>query len=223
MTPGDALLALQLGDSAFPSGTFVASYGLEVLAEEGEVVGEEGLNAFVRAHLSLRWATLERWAIVHAHRAGGDLDRVSWADHQLDALSWPPAARAASRTAGDAMLGVHERLGWAVARTFRRLVVAGASPGHQAVAEGLVAAERGLDEQGAALVAGHRVATGLASAGIRLGVVGHLGAQRVLDDGRATLVEVLARPLPEAPHGFSPAADAAMARHGRRTGRLFSC
>ncbi|HZH77778.1 MAG TPA: urease accessory protein UreF, partial [Archangium sp.] len=45
---GYAWRVLQLADSAFPTGGFAHSGGLEAAVQQGEVRGREGLERFVR-------------------------------------------------------------------------------------------------------------------------------------------------------------------------------
>jgi urease accessory protein len=221
---GDALLlALQLGDGGFPSGAFSASWGLEGLHADGAVHDRATLAAFVEGHLRHRWAGADRWGVTHAHRAGDDLAAVAEVDRALEACTPVAAARAASARTGAALLRVHAALDWPVARAYAALVDAGDAPGHGAAVLGLVGRARGLDEPTTVLLSGYQVASGLTAAAVRLGIVGHLDAQRVLDTARPLVAALAAGPLPEAPWSFTPAADVAMMAHETRDARLFSC
>ena len=53
------LLALQMGDSAFPSGGFGFSWGLETLKADGLVRDGAGVTAFATAQLTRRWASAD--------------------------------------------------------------------------------------------------------------------------------------------------------------------
>ena len=219
---GPLLAALQHGDSFFPSGSFAFSWGLETLVAEAAVTTAVAVERFASGQLVRRWATCDRPALVWAHRAGAALDRVAEIDREIEALSLPASLRAGSRRAGAALLGVHRRLGTPHAAAYRARVHEGHAPGHAAVVQGLVWGAAGLDEAAAAAVSAHAFTTGIAAAALRLGVISHLDAQRMLGALRAVTLALLATPLPTRPHAFAPAAEIAMMRHECRDARLFA-
>ena len=74
------------------------------------------------------------------------------------------------------------------------------------------------------MAAAHSLCTGLASAALRLGLLGHLEAQQVLTQVQPTILELLVEPapLPDQVHGFSPLAEIAVMRHETQDLRLFA-
>ena len=218
------LAALQHGDSFFPSGAISFSWGLETLHADGAVTTPEALSRFVHGQIEQRWACCDHPALARAHRAGDDLDAVAAVDNELEALALPAELRSGSRRAGAALLGVHARLSSARAAAYRERVLDGRdrASGHLAVVQGLVLGAAGLSEDGAAAVSGHALATGLVSAGLRLGIVGHLDAQRILASLRPALVARLEAPPPARLSSFAPEADIAMMRHEGQSPRLFA-
>ncbi len=217
------LLALQHGDSLFPSGGFAFSQGLEATAAEAECLGSLDLARFVAAQIRHRWAGFDRVAVIRAHRAGQDLDTLAALDQEIEASSPIEAFRTGSRRNGAALLTSHDRLGTEGAAAYRRLLRQGAALGHLPVVQGLVWRALGLGEAEAAMLSGYVAVTGLATAAIRLGLVGAIEAQRVI---AGALALVAAETAPVADHqalaAFLPLADIAACRHGRHGQRLFS-
>ena len=66
MHPDGLLLALQHGDSAFPSGGFAFSWGLEELVRDGWVGTADDLSGFLHDLLANRWQGFDRTAVRRA-------------------------------------------------------------------------------------------------------------------------------------------------------------
>ncbi|MGO9683243.1 MAG: urease accessory protein UreF, partial [Beijerinckiaceae bacterium] len=73
----DLLTILQHADSAFPSGSFAFSNGIEGLSAMNASLDRRGLHDVVTMFLRHRWATSDRVAVALAHRANGDFDEVA--------------------------------------------------------------------------------------------------------------------------------------------------
>lgn len=221
--PAGLLLALQHGDSFFPSGGTAFSWGIETLGREG-LLSAETLPAFIAGQLAHRWASCERPMLAAAHAAAGDLDRVQALDDRLDMLTLARELREGSRRNGGALLAVHERLGTPNAAAYRRRVRAREAPGHLAVMQGLLWAGAGLDQRAAAALSAHMLCVGLLAAALRLGLIGHVAAQRCLAGLRplaARLVAEPPRPV-SAVTSFAPEAEIAVMRHEAGGSRLFA-
>ncbi len=72
----------------------------------------------------------------------------------------------------------------------------GAAFGHLAPMQGLVWGRAGLSESDAVALSAHTFCTGLLSAGIRLGCLTHIEAQRALIITRAEAARIAALPVP---------------------------
>lgn len=219
-----ALALLQHADSFFPAGGFAFSWGLETLAAEGRVRGAGDVARFIEGQMTWRWATTDRIAVAHAHRAAGDLDRLAALDAIVDTSALPRLLREGSRRAGNALLGVHDRLGTPGAAGYRARVRRGLGIGHGPIVQGLVWRGAGLDEASALAASAHQASVGLAAAALRLGLVGHLDAQRALAQLRPALARLIGLPVADEfrPSAFTPGAEIAMMRHERRDARLFA-
>ena len=220
--PATLLTALQHGDSFFPSGGFAASWGLETLFVDSYVSDAETLLQFIQGQLRYRWATCDRLALICAHRASSELEKVAAIDAELEALSLARELRAVSRRTGRALLRVHARLQTPHAAAYLDVVKAGQAWGNIPVVQGLVWRGVGLDEETATLLSGHIQCVAFVSAAIRLGFVSHIQAQLIVQQTRQTVLTLLSGPLPEFLTSFTPVADIAMMRHETQATRLFA-
>jgi urease accessory protein len=222
--PAALLALLQQADSFFPSGQVAFSSGLEGLKADGLVAQPRQVLAFARALLRHRWASCERVVLTESHGAQGDLARVAQADHELETVQLAALARDGSHRAGRALLSVHASLGTPGAADYRVRVQEGAAPGHQAAVQGLLWRALELDLAACEAAAAHGFVVALLGAALRLSLVGHLDAQRILSALRADIATLLREPAPPLSSliAYSPAAEIAMMRHEMRAGRLFA-
>ncbi|GEP12056.1 urease accessory protein UreF [Methylobacterium gnaphalii] len=223
------LLALQHADSAFPSGSFAFSNGIEGLAAVDPNFGADGLIRAVSAILHHRWAGSERVALTLAHRAAGDLAQLAEIDHAIEAATLAETMRQGSRRNGASLLVTHVRLGTPGAAELRSALTAGTVLGHLPVVQGVLWRGLGLDEVAAAQMSGYQTVAGLVTAAIRLGGVGAIEAQRIVGAVLPVLAETLAEPVesPTRPdairlESFTPLVEIAAARHARADLRLFA-
>jgi urease accessory protein len=218
------LTALQNGDSLFPGGTTAFSWGLEGLVQQGAVAHAADLERLLAAQLRYRWAGFDRAFLTAAHRSCGDLDRVAVIDRMCEASILAEELRSGSRRAGGALVAVHARLGVAAAASYKERIQQDDALGHLPVAQGLIWAEIGLDEAEAAVLSAYTYLAGSAAAAIRLGIAGHLDAQRIITRLRPVIAG-LAGQLPPPPHeagAFAPRTDIAAMRHETTPARLFA-
>src|ERR1700687_1703918 len=106
------LAALQLGDSAFPSGAFTQSYGLETLVAERAVSSASDVEAVLSSHLRHRLAKSDLPALLAAHRAATntDVDLVIRIDAALTAIKMTREERQASHRMGARLMTEARRL-----------------------------------------------------------------------------------------------------------------
>jgi len=226
-----ALIAtLQLADSAFPSGAYTLSGGLETMLEEGRVAIPDGLAGCIRAVLLGRAARGDLAALVAAHRAASeappDLGSIFAIDRRLEATKLAAEERTGARRVGRRIAVEGDRL--ISSPAVGALLVAidgGDTPGTAAVAFGVVAAGMAILEREAALSAAHGMTLGLLGVAVRLGRIGHGDQQRLLRDAREVIVRAVE--IARAGDGrvlrpFAPGLDVAMARHEVASGRMFA-
>ncbi len=218
------LNALQNGDSFFPSGGVAFSSGLESLYADGEVASVEQLTDFVEGQLKHRWATCDACALMAAYRADGNLARIAAVDATLEAMSLAAELREGSKRAGASLLKVHAGLGTAGAGDYRVLVAERRAFGHLPVAQGLVWSAVRMTEDACRAVSAHTLCIGLIGAALRLGMIGHLDAQKVLLRVRPVLADLLRLPVADLAEicAYMPATEIAAMRHEVQDGRLFA-
>ena len=218
------LTALQHADSFFPSGGTAFSWGLESLCNDRNIGSADDVRGFLIGQLRHRWATCDRSFLAAAHGVVNDLDAVATLDRELEAMTLPREMREGSVRAGGALLASHDRLGTAGAGDYRKRVRDGRAPGHLPVVQGLLFAALGLDAGAAGAVSAHLLSVNVVSAALRLSVISHVDAQRILTATRPLVADLLrSPPLSVGEAGvYAPATDAAVMRHEIQTARLFA-
>ena len=219
----DLLTILQHSDSAFPSGSFAFSNGIEGLAAMNAPLDRDGLHNVVAIFLRHRWATSDRVAVALAHRADGDFKLISEIDHAVEAATLAEPLRSGSKRNGGALLAAHVRLKTPGVMELRTCIDSGEALGHLPVVQGFVWRARGISEADAIAVSGYSTAAGLITAAVRLGRIGAVEAQAVLAAQLATIAGLSAPVSPDAEvESFMPWVDAAASRHARAHLRLFA-
>jgi urease accessory protein len=192
MSPSLSWIALQLSDSAFPSGAFVHSGGLEAAWRLGELAADEDLEAFVDATV---WqAGSAQWPFVGG--AHGDPSRHAEIDASCDAFLLGHVTNRASRSQGRALVGSASRVfGGAELVALDERLRRRELPGHFAPAFGVVARLLGLSRDETCRLGLHAALRGVVSAAVRLGLVGPHEAQRMIHTRADLLDRVLVASL----------------------------
>ncbi|RZU01877.1 urease accessory protein [Kribbella rubisoli] len=227
-SPVTHLSALQLADSAFPSGRYTLSHGLEPLVQSGAVPATiPALQQLLVDCLRLSAGPVDGTAVACAHSS---YELAVAVDRRLTAVKLTTEARNGSIRTGKALLDT--------ARTFvddpeldayAALVRDGATAGHHAVVLGLLSASIGLTAQEAVAGELYAFAANFTSAAVRLGLADHQVAQRILHGSRTALAEVADQATQEAGRrgvssvaGYTPALDLMSMRHEVAEVRLFA-
>ncbi len=216
------LTVLQHADSFFPSGGTAFSWGLETLHADGWLLTPAAIESFLLGQLAHRWATCDRIALVRTYDSADDLDGVTACDAELEALALARELREGSRRAGGTLLRVHAQLGTRQAEAYRERVRAGLAWGHLAAAQGLVWRGLGMSREEAQVTSAHTLCLAVLGAAIRLGVIGHIDAQKILAAAHATIDDLLLGVGVDELSSFVPASEIAMMRHEVGLSRLFA-
>lgn len=233
---GPLLATLQVADSAFPSGRYTLSHGLESFVQSGTVTldsGLSGLASLLADQLEHGLAPTDGVALAWAHRAVStapgpdqyDESLAVEADLRLSSVKLVHEARESSRRTGRGLLGtVVGSFAGPALTAYQRVVRAGAAPGHGAVVMGLLLAEQRVPLADAVAAELSAFATGWLNAAVRLGVADHRLAQAVLHRC-APVVERGTQAACEAElddmAGCTPLADVMGMRHEQAGLRLF--
>jgi urease accessory protein len=214
------MLLWQLIDSAFPSGGFAHSGGLEACVQHGYVTAR-GLHAFAR-HAVANVGSTSLPLVTAAHRRSGDLAALDDLAHVF--LSNAVANRA-SRAQGRALLTSAARsFGGPAIAIIERTVRESPLEGHYAPIFGAVYSALDLplrDTQRAFVFIALR---GVASAAVRLGVIGAYEAQTLQASVAADLERVVDEYGGLEPSDIAqtaPLIDVFQATHDRLYSRLF--
>ena len=217
------LLALQHGDSAFPSGGFAFSQGLEGWTSESGRPDAGALGNFMAQQVRRRWAISDRLALLRAHEAA-DTESIAEIDRAFDRTQVVATFAEGSRRNGRALLSSHRRLGTDGAEALHETISAGRMDGHLPVVQGAMWRALGLDAESAAAASGYAFAAGMVTAAVRLNLIGAITGQRLLADLLREVSGVLAQPpSPDAEFAsFTPFAEIAAMRGATGDSRLFS-
>jgi urease accessory protein len=209
----------QLADSAFPTGGFAHSGGLEAAWQCGEVTSVEALRLFVRDAL---WQA-GLGALPLASAAHTDPARLPELDARCHAFLTNVVASRASAVQGRAFLATCARV-WP--REPMRVLEARASGlhGHHAPMAGAVLATLDVPLGTAQHLLLYLVARGVLSAAVRLGILGPYAAQRLQFECCGDIDAVLTRCAslrdPDIAQ-TAPILDLLQAGHDRLYSRLF--
>lgn len=222
------LTLMQLSDSFFPSGSFTLSHGLEALVQEGQLHLSQDLQIFLRLLLLNKIGPTDVVALIHAYRGStqGNLEAVREADAQLFAQTLIEKTREMGRKSGRALLMVASQT-WPNSQleTLEKDAANGKIYGLHPVIFAVVGQVAGLSEENTVLAFLQSFVTGLLGAAIRLNVVGHLQAQKILlqlaPDIESTY-SIAAQLKLEQMWSCTPAIDLAQMRHQKLAYRSFA-
>ena len=212
-------LVWQLADSAFPTGLFAHSWGLESAWQQGEIPDADALRRFVGD--AVRQTAHAAMPLVN--EAYAFPDRLESLDAIAEAFLTNPVANRASRIQGRTLLATAARV-WPSPQLTSLDSRARRSCAHVAPVTGATFRVLGVPVETAQHLMLFGAARGVLSAAVRLGVVGSYEAQRLqhacapmLDEAArqcaALSLDDLAQP--------APVLDLLQAAHDRLYSRLF--
>ena len=169
-------LLWQLADSAFPTGGFAHSGGLEAASQQGEIGSAAELAAFIQTSLDQAGHA----ALPFVTEAFCEPQRFGEIDRLCDAFLSNHVANRASRSQGRAMLLAVERaFALPSLAALRSRVLAERLPGHLAPIFGAVTRQLEVDRSSALRLFLFLALRTLVAGGVRLGIIGSLEGQRM--------------------------------------------
>lgn len=213
------LWLLQANDTAYPSGSYAHSFGLEELVECGVVKTAADLENLLEKQVVPALLTFEIPHFVRAHAAAvaGDRDLLLALDAELDAWRIPAELRDASRRIGSQRLELLHQLDPSPLVSEIRA----ASPRcHHLVVTALELSS--LPVGGAARAFAFQTVASLTAASMKLMRIGQTAVQKIARATLAKLGENLDAALSQPADGwFNPLIEIASLRHARANHRLF--
>jgi urease accessory protein len=212
-------LAWQLVDSAFPTGAFAHSWGLEAAWQHGEIEDAEALVRFVDA--VLRQTAYGLVPLFNA--AFDDPDRWSDLDELAQAFLTNAVANRASRQQGRTLLTTAVRI-WPCAELDAAKALSAHLSVHLGPVSGIVFRQIGVSRDTGQQVLLYGAARGVLSAAVRLGIVGSYEAQRMQRDCADSLEQLSVACVAlgvEDLMQIAPIPDMLQATHDRLYSRLF--
>jgi urease accessory protein len=191
------LRLLQLTDTAFPTGAFAHSFGLETYVARGIVDTAATLEAFIANTLLYTVAPSDGVACIAAARPGADWEGiVQRLDHRLTAMKTVSEFREASQTLGTRFLRTATQL-FALPRATRYLAAIDAKHlhGHMSLAYGLICHDLDLPTPPALAAWFRHYCASLVSVGVRLMPLGQTAGQMLLVRLGTTIVTAVERTL----------------------------
>ncbi|WP_231919165.1 urease accessory protein UreF [Microterricola viridarii] len=225
------MASLQFSDSAFPSGFYTMSHGLEGFSQ-ARLVGQDGVHGLLADLLVHSVGPGDATALAGAHRAAAasDWDEVEQIDHRLFASKLNAEMRTASVRSGHQLADLAaEVLGAggdaAGVAEYARRVKARTTPGCQPVATAVVYAACGVETEAAVASDLFAFSVSFVGAALRLRLTDHRHAQVVLYEIGTVIEQVAAdaarRDIADI-GGCAPVADIMSAQHERAEARLFA-
>jgi urease accessory protein len=224
--PDQLLMLLQWMDSAFPTGAFAHSGGLETYTQEEIVQAPDDLLQLISAKLQMASST--DFIIIHCAMTAYTANNTAALHHLDDLCSASKIAtetRHASEKIGRRMLENVLNVRPDEHLTAYRTRIAGqAGRGHHAVVHGLVCASMGLDAHAALLAFAYALAANQTSAVLKLMSIGQTQAQAVLGRAHSAMqsaVEAALNRTLDDFGSFSPGLDIRTMQHEHLFRRLF--
>jgi urease accessory protein len=223
------LMLLQWIDSAFPTGAFAHSGGLETYTQAEVVRAPDDLARLIAAKLD--GAASTDLIVVHAamQAAAGDEAQIAELDALCSASKVARETREASEKIGRRLLASILNLTSSPMLAYYQAEIAAGHPsgrcaGHHAVVHGLACAALGVEPRAALLAFGYALAANQTAASLKLMRIGQTQAQAVLGASGAAIeaaVEAaLARTLDDF-GSFAPGLDIRSMQHEHLFRRLF--
>jgi urease accessory protein len=227
MDNAQPLSLLHFTDTAFPTGGYAHSFGLERYCQAGIVSDAAGVERFLLAQIEGSAGPGDATAAVAALRAmtAGDVEACRRLDETLEAMKPVREFRAGSRQMGRQTLRVSAALtGDQRLAAYLEEVEDGRAPGHHAVAFGMAGGVHGWGAEAAATAFLYSTTALLVGAALRLLPMGQMEGQRVLWRVHPVIARVAREAVGRDPAelwSFAPGLDIAGMLHERLETRLF--
>ena len=219
------LRLLQTFDSAFPSGAFAFSNGLEVLNQEIKLLEKIDLKDILLEQFLPRWFEFDRFFIRKAFEAGGNIADLLELDKKCHIQNSNAALAASSRRIGRSLLSVHIKIGTAGAFDFwdaSSKLILNEQRGYQPIVIGLVGWGLQISRKEVEIGAVYGVLSSFFSAAVRLGLMGAIEAQGTISEVIPEIDRMLEDGPPDFAYSNAILSEIAASRHKDLEISLFS-
>lgn len=175
----------QIVDSFFPSGSFAYSWGLETYVNDGIVKDRKGLEEFLKAYLTGSIVSSDALIMKLSFEAAEreDIDTILYFDRLIHSMKLARETREGSIQIGKQLLRVMAELHRST--LFESLhygIETKKAYGHHPVVFAVVGKALGIYIEQTILAYMYQVVSGVVSAGVRLIPLGHMDGQRVIEE-----------------------------------------
>jgi len=213
------LWLLQTSDTAYPSGAYAHSFGLEELVECGVVSDAASLENFLAAQIvpALLTFDLPYFALAHRAAVAGDAIRLVELDAELDAWRLPAEVRDASRRIGSQRMKLLRLL---EPSEMVEQYAASCPLGHHLPVAAIEFASVSIDLAARAYV--FQTISGFVAASMKLMRIGQTACQTIQHRTMQAIAPDIDSAVVRQPDGwFNPLLEIASLRHARANARLF--
>jgi urease accessory protein len=217
--PAEELLVWQLSDSAFPTGSFAHSAGLEAAWQAGEIADGAALRRFTHAVLE----QTGHGVLPLLNAAHRDPARFEPLDGLADLFLINPVANRASRVQGRALAATMARV-WPAESVSALADRVDRGIGHHGPVMGAMFGAAGLPLDVSQRLCLYAAARGVLTAAVRLGIVGSYESQRLQHDLGPALIAIAERACDYGEDDLAqtaPVLDVLQSAHDRLYSRLF--
>ena len=220
------LSMLQLADSFFPAGAYTMSNGLEALAKRRKIKTHE-LKELVRTHLERQIGPADCCALGNAYDCAGkaDLNGLMKVDGALYATKLVEEVRSASARSGANLVRcVAAFSNEKMLAEYGRAVGEKRASGMYPVALAVACAALGIPKREAGSMFLYSFCVSMAGAALRLGIIDHVAAQKMLHELRPTIARITGENIGKSLDlmwQFAPGIDVTQMEHEALDSKMF--
>jgi urease accessory protein len=219
---------LQLSDSFFPTGLYTTSNGLETLFYEGKIKKPKHVKDFIKTYLLQQVGPIDCTAVgnIYDHIHNLDLSKILMTDQILHSTKLVQEVREASVRSGIQLLKcvgsfmLHNR----ILNQYKRKVMAGKATGVYPVSFAIVCNSLNIPKYKAGLIMLYGFTSSIVSAAIRLGMLQHFEAQKIIHDLKPSIISSLQNNMDKPLSNmwqFAPVLDIILIKHEQMDSRMF--
>lgn len=219
------LKLLHVSDSAFPSGSFAFSNGLETIVKELHITNKSELADLLINQVAARWFEFDRYFINQAFLCAGSVSELRRLDASCHVQNTNEAFALASRGIGRSLITVHKKLQTKGIIAFSGAVYGGKNSddsGYEPVVRGLIGSSLNISQGETETGALFGTVSAFSSAAVRMNIIGALEAQQIIADALPKLCEMLAADCPNQATSSTLLSEIAALRHKHLDISLFS-